>query len=181
MRCMYLKWETFFVFPLVWMECFDKLVWPLDKSLFDRSWHLILTRAGYGHSMLWQVSVLCYSHYMNHKSWQVSWIFKLNIGFRALHFITNIFIEYRFWTKSVAWLPPMIILPQFPARTFWAMLTPSNKFLFGSSLTKSDFQKKPKCTSQKTFRDGTMCSYEEQSQYVSSNQQIGRTPERAGL
>ena len=44
MRCMYLKWETFFVFPLVWMERFDKLVWPLDKSLFDRSWHLILTR-----------------------------------------------------------------------------------------------------------------------------------------
>ena len=36
---MYLKWETFFVFPLVWMECLDKLVWPLDKSLF-----LTLTR-----------------------------------------------------------------------------------------------------------------------------------------
>ena len=56
LRFMYLKWETFFVFPLVWMECLDKLVWPLDHliraCLTGRDtwlWH------EYGHSMLWQV------------------------------------------------------------------------------------------------------------------------------
>ena len=42
--------------------------------------------------------------------WTTSFLnFKLNIGFRALHLITNIFIEYRFWAKGVAWLPPIII------------------------------------------------------------------------
>ena len=29
----YMEWETFFVFPLVWMECLDKLVWPLDHLI----------------------------------------------------------------------------------------------------------------------------------------------------